>query len=99
MKDKNLPDDNNSQTLDELTRDINQIIDQETAAIVVEEMGHKPKLQNENAIEEKIILDLNLEDTQKKLDKALKRNLDNQSPKPIKKEEASTGEDLVEAVK
>ena len=35
---------------------INQIIDQETAAIVVEEMGHKPKLQNENALEEKIIL-------------------------------------------
>ena len=28
MKDKNLPDDNNSQTLDELTRDLNQIIDQ-----------------------------------------------------------------------
>ena len=28
MKDKNLPDDNNSQTLDELTRDINQIIEQ-----------------------------------------------------------------------
>ena len=27
MKDKNLPDDNNSQTLDELTRDINQIIE------------------------------------------------------------------------
>ena len=56
MKDKNLPDDNNSQTLDELTRDINQIIDQETAAIVVEEMGHTVKLQNENALEEKIIL-------------------------------------------
>ena len=35
---------------------INQIVDQETAAIVVEEMGHKPKLQNENALEEKIIL-------------------------------------------
>ena len=35
---------------------INQIIDQETAAIVVEEMGHIPKLQNENALEEKIIL-------------------------------------------
>ena len=35
---------------------INQIIDQEIAAIVVEEMGHKPKLQNENAVEEKIIL-------------------------------------------
>ena len=28
MKDKNLPGDNNSQTLDELTRDINQIIEQ-----------------------------------------------------------------------
>lgn len=31
---------------------INQVIDQETAAIVVEEMGHKPKLLKENAIEE-----------------------------------------------
>ena len=28
MKDKNLPDDNNSQTLDELTKDINKIIEQ-----------------------------------------------------------------------
>ena len=28
MKDKNLPDYNNSQTLDELTKDINQIIEQ-----------------------------------------------------------------------
>ena len=28
MKDKNLPDDNNSQTLDELTKDINQILEQ-----------------------------------------------------------------------
>ena len=27
MKDKNLPDDNNSQTLDELAKDINQIIE------------------------------------------------------------------------
>ena len=35
---------------------INQIIDQETAAIVVEEMGHIVKIQNENALEEKIIL-------------------------------------------
>ena len=31
---------------------INQVIDQETAAIVVEEMGHKPNLLKENAIEE-----------------------------------------------
>ena len=28
MKDNNLPDDNNSQTLEELTNDINQIIEQ-----------------------------------------------------------------------
>jgi translation initiation factor IF-2 len=33
---------------------INQIIDQETAAIVVEEMGHVPKLLKENAIEEEL---------------------------------------------
>lgn len=31
---------------------INQVIDQETAAIVVEEMGHKPKIIKEDAIEE-----------------------------------------------
>lgn len=31
---------------------INQVIDQETAAIIVEEMGHKPKLLKENAIED-----------------------------------------------
>ena len=46
-----------------------------------------------------IILDLSLEDTQKKLDKALKRNLETQSPKPIQKEEAAPAENLVEAVK
>lgn len=34
---------------------INQIIDQDTAAIVVEEMGHNPKLQKENALEEAMI--------------------------------------------
>ncbi|CAK0764795.1 Translation initiation factor IF-2 [Gammaproteobacteria bacterium] len=31
---------------------INQVLDQETAAIVVEEMGHKSKLLRENALEE-----------------------------------------------
>nr|VFK56859.1 MAG: bacterial translation initiation factor 2 (bIF-2) [Candidatus Kentron sp. TUN] len=31
---------------------INQVIDQETAAVVVEEMGHKAKLFRENALEE-----------------------------------------------
>ncbi len=34
---------------------INQTIDQETAAIVVEEIGHKPKLMKENALEEEMI--------------------------------------------
>jgi len=34
---------------------INQIIDQETAAVVVEEMGHKAKLMKENAIEEELL--------------------------------------------
>ena len=34
---------------------INQIIDQETAAIVAEEMGHKAKMLKENALEEEIM--------------------------------------------
>ena len=34
---------------------INQTIDQETAAIVVEEMGHIPKLMKDNALEEEVI--------------------------------------------
>ncbi len=34
---------------------INQTIDQETAGIVVEEMGHKSRLQKENALEEEMI--------------------------------------------
>ena len=36
---------------------INQVIDQETASIVVEEMGHKPKLLNINALEESLQLE------------------------------------------
>ncbi len=34
---------------------INQMIDQETASIVVEEMGHVPKLLKENALEEEVM--------------------------------------------
>ncbi len=34
---------------------INQTIDQDTASIVVEEMGHKPILKKENALEEEMI--------------------------------------------
>jgi len=33
---------------------INQVIDQDTAAIVVEEMGHRPKIIREDAIEERL---------------------------------------------
>ncbi|MCW5589230.1 MAG: translation initiation factor IF-2 [Legionellales bacterium] len=36
---------------------INQVIDQDTAVIVVEEMGHKPKLLKENALEEALTLE------------------------------------------
>ena len=34
---------------------INQVLDRDTAVIVVEEMGHKPKLIRENAIEEELL--------------------------------------------
>ncbi len=34
---------------------INQTIDQETAALLVEEMGHTPKLLKENALEEEVL--------------------------------------------
>ena len=46
-----------------------------------------------------IILDLSLEDTQKKLDKALKRNLEPQPLKPVKKEEVAVAEEAVGTVK
>jgi CarD family transcriptional regulator len=46
-----------------------------------------------------IILNFSLEDTQKKLDKALKRNLETQSPKLTQKPEVATTKDLVETVK
>ncbi len=34
---------------------INQVLDQDTATILVEEMGHKPKLLKENALEEALV--------------------------------------------
>ncbi len=46
-----------------------------------------------------IILNFSLEDTQKKLDRALKRNLETQSPKLTQKPEVATTENLVETVK
>ena len=45
-----------------------------------------------------IILGLSIEDTQKKLDKALKRNLETQHPKPVLKAETTPAEKLEEAV-
>lgn len=41
---------------------INQVIDQETAQLVVEEMGHKYKLLKENAIEEELLQELEIAD-------------------------------------
>ena len=46
-----------------------------------------------------IILDLSLEDTQKKLDKALKRNLEIQSQKTAQKAEVTTSENIIDAAK
>ena len=47
-----------------------------------------------------IILNLSLEDTQKKLDKALKRNLEKQTTKePIQKAEPNTTDEVAEAAK
>ncbi|MDR9467410.1 translation initiation factor IF-2 [Marinospirillum sp.] len=40
---------------------INQVIDQDTASIVVEEMGHTPKLQKENAIEDEVLENISYE--------------------------------------
>ncbi len=34
---------------------INQVLDQDTAAIIVEEMGHTPKMMKENALEEEVL--------------------------------------------
>ncbi|WP_282042322.1 translation initiation factor IF-2 [Halomonas alimentaria] len=40
---------------------INQTIDQDTAAIVVEEMGHKPKLVKDDALEEEVLESISYE--------------------------------------
>ena len=84
--------------LAEVVRDLNKgddlMVDQSYSERQLFEKAYERILS-----EFQIILDLSLEDTQKKLDKALKRNLDTQSPKPVKKEEIATNEDVVEAVK
>ncbi len=49
---------------------INQRIDQDTAAIVVEDMGHKPKLLKEDAVEESLIADVIDEQNQEEVPRA-----------------------------
>ncbi|PSV25972.1 MULTISPECIES: translation initiation factor IF-2 [unclassified Photobacterium] len=44
---------------------INQVIDQETAALVAEEMGHKVILRKENELEESVLSDRNADDLAK----------------------------------
>ena len=44
---------------------INQVIDQETAALVAEEMGHKVVLRKENELEESVLSDRNADDLAK----------------------------------
>lgn len=44
---------------------INQVIDQETAALVAEEMGHKVILRKENELEEAVLSDRNADDLAK----------------------------------
>ncbi len=81
--------------LAEVVRDLNKgddlLVDQSYSERQLFEKAYERILA-----EFQIILDLSSEDTQKKLDKALKRNLDIQNQKPIIKKEQSTTEDLVE---
>ena len=85
--------------LAEVVRDLNKgddlMVDQSYSERQLFEKAYERILS-----EFQIILDLSLEDTQKKLDKALKRNLENQST-PVKtapKIESSPSEELEEAI-
>ncbi len=84
--------------LAEVVRDLNKgddlLVDQSYSERQLFEKAYERILS-----EFQIILDLSLEDTQKKLDKALKRNLEKQTPKPTEKAEMATDENLVEAAK
>ena len=79
--------------LAEVVRDLNKgddiMIDQSYSERQLFEKAYERILT-----EFQIILNLSLEDTQKKLDKALKRNLDSQNQKPVIKKDPSTEEDL-----
>jgi len=81
--------------LAEVVRDLNKgddlLVDQSYSERQLFEKAYERILA-----EFQIILDLSSEDTQKKLDKALKRNLDTQNQRPIIKKEQSTTENLEE---
>ena len=82
--------------LAEVVRDLNKgddiMIDQSYSERQLFEKAYERILT-----EFQIILGLSTQDAQKKLDKALKRNLDAQSPKPVQKIEAAPSEDLEDA--
>ena len=84
--------------LAEVVRDLNKgddlLVDQSYSERQLFEKAYERILT-----EFQIILDLSLEDTQKKLDKALKRNLEVQTAKPIQKEQTITTENLTETAK
>ena len=82
--------------LAEVVRDLNKgddlMIDQSYSERQLFEKAYERILT-----EFQIILGLSTQDAQKKLDKALKRNLEAQTPKPTQKIEAAPSEDLEEA--
>ena len=84
--------------LAEVVRDLNKgddlMVDQSYSERQLFEKAYERILS-----EFQIILGLSLEDTQKKLDKALKRNLETQSLKPVQKEEVTPTEDIAEVAK
>ena len=84
--------------LAEVVRDLNKgddlMVDQSYSERQLFEKAYERLLS-----EFQIILGITTEDTQKKLDKALKRNLESQSPKPIPRTEAmATTEELTETI-
>jgi len=82
--------------LAEVVRDLNKgddlMIDQSYSERQLFEKAYERILT-----EFQIILGLSTQDTQKKLDKALKRNLETQNPKPAQKIETTPSEDIGEA--
>ena len=81
--------------LAEVVRDLNKgddlMVDQSYSERQLFEKAYERLLS-----EFQIILGITTEDTQKKLDKALKRNLESQSPKPIPRAETESTQELEE---